>query len=236
MSDKKPISIAYIFQSNGSEEKRFEFNFDAETMEYISPPSENLPEWTLLEHCKCKNCPLNSESVKHCPIAKNIAQVASHFSEDKSYKETLIKVITSERTYMKEGKLQTGLFSILGLMMPTSGCPHMAFLKPMARFHMPFSSAYETLIRSLSMHLLKQFCVFKKGEKFDFNLDRLEENYKKVNLVNQGIISRIRSMAKGDASQNAIVVLDGFASFLELEKSSNFSELEELITFKNSLD
>ncbi len=231
-----PIVISYIFSSNGDAEKKFELKFNPETMEYLPEEKSNHPDWTRLEHCQCKNCPLAKEQVEFCPIAKNIADVASHFSEDKSHKECLIKVITAERTYIKEAKLQTGLFSILGLLMPTSGCPRMSFLKPMARFHMPFSSANETLVRSLSMHLLTQFCLYKKGEKADYNLDLLEENYKQVNVINQGMISRIRSMAKGDASQNAIVILDGFASFLELEKTSQFSELENLIIFKNSYE
>lgn len=183
-----------------------------------------------------KTCPMSKRQTEFCPIAKNIADVASHFSEDKSHKEYQIKVVTAERTYIKEAKIQTGLFSIFGLLMPTSGCPRMSFLKPMARFHMPFSSANETLVRSLSMHLLTQFCLYKKGEKVNYNLDLLEENYKQVNVINQGIISRIRLMAKGDASQNAIVILDGFASFLELEKTSQFSELENLIIFKNSYE
>ena len=231
-----PIVISYIFSSNEDFEKKFELHFNPETMEYIPEEKSNHPDWTRLEHCQCKNCPLEAHQVEYCPIARNIADVASHFSKDKSHKEFQIKVVTAERTYLKNAKLQTGLFSILGLLMPTSGCPRMSFLKPMARFHMPFSNANETLIRSLSMHLLTQFCLYKKGDKADYNLDLLEENYKQVNIVNLGIISRIRSMAKGDASQNAIVILDGFASFLELEKSSQFSELEDLILFKNSYD
>ncbi len=163
-----------------------------------------------------------------------MAEVSSHFAHEKSYKETTVGVVTEDRTYIKQTSLQDGLFGIMGLIMATSGCPHMAFLKPMARFHLPFSNTNETIVRSLSIYLLTQYFSFTKGKVPDLKLDRLEEFYGQVNLVNQGIISRIRTMAKGDAGQNAIVILDGFASMLALEKSSNFSEIEALITFKNS--
>lgn len=81
---------------------------------------------------------------------------------------------TEDRAYLKVASLQEGLQGIFGLIMATSGCPHMDFLKPMARFHMPFSSSIETMVRTTSLYLLKQYFNLKDGKPADFLLKGLE--------------------------------------------------------------
>lgn len=60
------------------------------------------------------------------------------------------------------------------------------------------------------------------------SLDGLLEKYSKIEGVNQGIITRIRSLKGGDATQNAIVVLDSFASILPMQISSGLSDIKSL--------
>ena len=223
------IKIIYVFGYAQQDAKTFELCFDGNSMEYIPRIESPLPEWTRLGCHQCENCPLQAEQTPYCPVARNIHGIVSHFANDRSYAQTTVGVITQDRTYLKTASLQEGLFGILGLVMATSGCPHMNFLKPMARFHMPFASINETLIRTLSIYLLKQYFQHKKELPADWNLDQLEAKYQNVNTVNRGIIARIRTMAQGDADQNAIVVLDGFAMMLAVEKSNNFSEIEALV-------
>ena len=51
-----------------------------------------------------------------------------------------ITVYTAERNVWKDGLVQKGLSSIFGVVMAKSNCPVMNFLKPMARFHLLFST------------------------------------------------------------------------------------------------
>jgi hypothetical protein len=138
-------------------------------------------------------------------------------------------VHTKERTYFKETDLQTGIQSIFGLIMATSGCPHMDFLKLMARYHLPFSSLDETMVRALSFYLLKQAAKETIGKSGDFKLKELTAKYEMVNKVNQGIILRLRSLGGGDADRNALVILDTFAQLLPMTVGSDLTELAEKI-------
>jgi len=101
--------------------------------------------------------------------------------------------------------------------MATSGCPHMDFLKPMARYHLPFSTAEETIVRTSSLYLLTQYFKEGSGGEPDYKLAGLENLYEQVSKVNLGIIERIRSRsASGDTNANSIVILNSFAQILSL--------------------
>ena len=53
--------------------------------------------------------------------------------------------------------MEIAIRSLIGLIMALSGCPHMEFFKPLARFHLPWASLEETTLRSASIYLLMQF-------------------------------------------------------------------------------
>jgi len=194
----------------------------------VAEPDSAPEEWTKLEFNKCSHCPLNSKNHPHCPVAKNLSAVAQAFKAEKSYEKVKTEVDTTERTYMKELPLQDGLFSLFGLIMATSACPHLDFLRPMARFHLPFSTIDETMVRSASFYLLKQYFVAQQGGKPDFDLKDFGKIYEKVNVVNQGISARIRSIAKADADINSVVCLDAFASILPSQASRKFSDITSM--------
>jgi len=119
-----------------------------------------------------------------------------------------------------------GLSSIFGVIMATSDCPVMEFLKPMARFHLPFATIEETTVRTASMYLLAQYFKYKDapGMKFDFRT--LENHYSKVKLVNEGLLERINSVSSEDADKNAIVTLHSLSQFLSMEIDYSLSGLE----------
>jgi len=89
-------------------------------------------------------------------VAKNLFNTVEYFKNAPSFEKAEVYVETPERTYYKNTSLQDGLFSIFGVIMATSGCPPLDFLRPMARFHLPFSTLEETMIRSSSMKKLKK--------------------------------------------------------------------------------
>jgi len=227
MSDLK---IVYQFEMDKTHIQKYELNFNEDSMRLnsdISAPAES--DWTRLEHKQCSHCPLNSVSSPHCPIAKNLKSVASHFAGEKSFKEATISVSTRERVYVKKASLQEGLQGIFGLIMATSGCPHMDFLRPMARFHLPFATYVETMVRSISFYLMKQYFLIKDGKQSNLDLKGLEDGYAQVAKVNQGIVERIRGVSKGDADQNAMVILDGFAQLLTMEIKGNMNEVRKAL-------
>lgn len=226
------IKIQYRFLFSDNRERSYDVVLDTDTLGLVggdeSGLSDHLRQWIKLDNKKCSHCPLQSANHPNCPIAKNLALVVDEFKDEKSYNKVSVEVVTKERTYKREVPLQEGLHGIFGLIMATSGCPHMNFLKPMARFHLPFSSLEETMVRSISFYLLRQFFIAKKGGQPDFALTGLEKSYGAVQSVNAGIIARIRTLAKGDADMNSVVALDSYGQMLSMQVSDGLSDIEKL--------
>ena len=220
--------IVYRFLFSDGRTHEHEVILDADTGRQVSGPLSSPHAWTDLEHKKCKHCPLKKEEHPECPVAKNLALVADAFKNEKSFEKVTVEVVTAERTYRKQLKLQEGLFGLFGLIMATSDCPFMDFLRPMALFHLPFSSLKETTVRSVSFYLLKQYFVAKKGGKPDYDLRELKKFYDSLEEVNRGMIDRIRSIAKADAEANSIVILDTFAQVLSGQLTNKLPDLEKM--------
>ncbi|MBT3979701.1 MAG: hypothetical protein HOE90_00025 [Bacteriovoracaceae bacterium] len=151
------IKFKYAFKLPESGEKPFTYTIDIDEDEITLIDNDPTgPEWTKLENYKCQNCPLKVEENEFCPVAKNLFNTVEYFKNAPSFEKAEVYVETPERTYYKNTSLQDGLFSIFGVIMATSGCPPLDFLRPMARFHLPFSTLEETMIRSSSMKKLKK--------------------------------------------------------------------------------
>jgi Domain of unknown function (DUF6901) len=148
------------------------------------------------------------------------------FKDVLSYHHCTVVCETEDRTYSKKTSIMEGLSTIFGVIMATSDCPIMDFFKPMARFHLPFSSVEETTVRTASMYLLGQYfkCKGRNDIKIDFKT--LENRYGQVKLVNEGIIKRISSVSTQDADKNAIVTLHSISLFLSMEIDYSLSTLE----------
>ena len=223
-----PYSIKYefIFEDNNS--KSFEFLLDPETVTLLMPEPDPKPVWTKLDHHQCKCCALDLAIHPYCPIALNIAELAEAFKDAISSDNCFVRCITAERTYERKTAIQEGLFSMFGIIMATSNCPIMNFFKPMARFHLPFSTVEETIFRSSSIYLLRQYFEYQKGNYPDLELKKLDQHYEKVQEVNTGILKRTRNVAKKDAEKNAIVILNALAQMLNVEISAGLNSIEYL--------
>ncbi len=224
------LDITYCFHHQTPEEIRFQMQFDNLSMQFVSDSDSNHDEWTHLAFMQCSHCPLKQQDQFYCPIARNIARVVEIFSGTMSTETTRIAVLTDERNYWKDTTMQHGLHGIFGLIMATSGCPHMNFLKPMARFHLPFSTYRETIIRTISMYFLQQLVNSSNYNNMSVGFDTLADNYQQVNQLNREFIQRIRSVkAGGDAGENAIVILDSFVQLIDMEFETDFSLLKEIL-------
>ena len=183
--------------------------------------------WTKLNYHKCENCPLNPEEHPHCPVSLDIEEVAKKFSTLLSWKKAEVWVHTEERSYHKTCDLQTGLRSMLGLMMALSMCPILSRLKPLAASHLPFANFQETVSRVVGNYLIRQFLNDKKGEEADWSLSELKSMYKELVTVNFSMLERIRAACEKDANMNAISIFFSMSSIVNMALEEQLDEMEE---------
>ena len=215
----------YAFKFEDGEEHFLMIDLDPETLQYVPQESLKGDDWTRLEHNQCENCPLDAEHDPHCPVALSIKDLIKEFVDKFSYETAEITIHTNERTYFKVTTMQKAIASIMGILMASSGCPIMAKLRPMVRFHLPFATILETTFRTTSTYLLGQFFLKKEDKTPDFSFEGLVEIYKHVNMVNRAMAKRIRSIAGKDASANALIILDIFALDVPLSIEDQIEEL-----------
>jgi len=233
MMDHKPYKIVYEFSLTNVQKKLFNILIDLETISIILPEPVSVPYWASLKYHQCKCCPLETIGNPNCPIAVNIAKIIEEFKDSVSYDDCLVSCSTPERTYLKKTSIMEGIYSILGIIMATSNCPIMDFLKPMARFHLPFSTFDETAVRATSMFLLRQYLECGNHNTHNISLKKLEQHYRKVNLVNEGILKRISSLGSKDADKNAILMLHSLSQLLSNEISFSLESIVPLFTAQN---
>jgi hypothetical protein len=187
----------------------------------------DLPPWTGLGFHQCSNCPLSAADTAHCPMAVRIVPLVVLFEKVRSYDDVTAQVESEERTVTKRTSVQRVLRSLMGLLVASSDCPRIEFLKPMARYHLPFSSTEETIYRVVSTYLLAQYFLRQQGKAADAGLEGLKAHYRELQQVNLGMAARLGAIRVqgGDSSINALVLLDLFAQSLP---DSIDAELEEL--------
>ncbi len=211
------LVIKYFFQLKNLDKKEFKLELDKTTLNLHFPEKEVLPKWVDLNFFKCTNCPLDEKTNPNCPAAVSMIDVIEFFSKFVSFEEAYIEVETENRSYSKHTTLQTGISSLIGLSMATSGCPVLGKLKPMARFHLPFSGAKETVFRAISTYLLGQYFRKLNGQTPDWDLENLDKIYAEIHKVNKSFAERLKHIKIHDASINAINILDTFANFVQFE-------------------
>lgn len=191
-------------------------------------PQAALPPWTELGFHQCGNCPLSAAHTKHCPMAVRLVPLVALFDKVRSYDDVTAQVESDERTVTKRTSVQRVLRSLMGLLSASSDCPRIEFLKPMAHYHLPFSSREETVYRVVSTYLLAQYFLRQQGKPADAGLEGLKAHYRDLQQVNQGMAARLGAIRheQGDSSVNALVLLDLFAHSLP---ESIDADLEELM-------
>jgi hypothetical protein len=222
-----PLVIRYDFEAEDGTSASFDLELDPKTLQ-ISAPEADLPEWTLLDNNKCPHCPLESSEHPHCPAAAQLPRLIQTFNHLVSHAKAHVKVTMKERTIHDEVSIQKGMGALMGLLMATSGCPMTVFFRPMARFHLPFSTQDETIYRAASAYLLADYFRTRiSASEPDTHLEGLTDVYKKVHTMNAAMADRIRAAARTDSSVNALVHLDMFALMLPLQIDRQLSGLQD---------
>ncbi len=221
-------TIDYTFILPDGKQESFQLVIDTETMLAETMVEEELPEWTHLDFHQCPHCPLSAEQHRYCPLARRLRGLVSRFDDVVSHDMLKVRVMSPERTVTIETTAQRALGSFMGLLMATSDCPHMAFFKPMARFHLSFANSLETLYRAAGMFMLAQYFRHRRGESVDLDMDGLVRIYASIHLVNQYVAKRISAASESDAAINGVVLLDSFAQLMPLKIKRSLDQLEQL--------
>lgn len=221
-----PLVIEYRFRLQDNSEELFTIRLDPQTLEALpDPAAATLPDWTALSFAQCASCPLSAASSPHCPAAANLAPIVQQGEKLVSIDQVRLQVTTAERITLQKTTAQRALCALMGLVIATSGCPHTAFFKPMARFHLPLANEEETMFRATATYMLAQYFVKKEGGQADFNLEELTNLYRTMQEVNLAMAKRVRSASKTDSSVNAIVLLDMYAKALPYVIKQSLEEL-----------
>jgi hypothetical protein len=205
------LSVYYNFTFPDEIEELFHLEFNTKNFELVNNIPEHLPSWTNLTYHQCSHCPLDVKTHPYCPLAANQVDIVKRIATFLPYQEVQLDVIMGERKISQHTTLQAAVGSFMGLIMPTSGCPHTAFFRPMARFHVPLASSAETIYRSVSMYFMAQYFLHQQGQEIDFELKGLGEIYENIHLVNTSIAERFLAASKQDSSVDAVVQLDIYA-------------------------
>ena len=220
------MKVVYEFLFLEGKAKSFEVELDRQEPESVGVP----PEWTELSHCQCSNCPLDRGTHRTCPVAMDMAPVVAEFSQENAFQKVTVRVTTEGRIYEKLTGLEEGLRSLLGLIMATSRCPILAELRPMAVHHMPFATAEEFILRTVSLYLLEQYFAQRNHRTPDWELKGLVKRNQQLQLVNQALWQRIHAVCEGDSNLKALL------SFFSMASSVSFSLESQLQKIRHRLE
>jgi hypothetical protein len=197
--------------------------FDLATFALLEPDDKPPAEWARLEFHRCPHCPLEAADSPLCPFARSLSGFVEPFEHFRSYDRATIEVVTDSRTVVAEKPLQDGMASLVGLIGATSGCPHLAYFRPMARFHLPFARDDETMYRVFSMFLLGRY--LRDGALGADAFDELRSHTEAATLVNRFMADRVRAAFERDVLVNAVVILDMFAQAVPYAIEDGLDEL-----------
>ena len=218
------ISVKYTLKSTDMD-FTVDLVFEKKDFSLLSP-DWRASEWTRLVFHKCSHCPLNEQEFYFCPLARAIDNVISKIHNFLSYEEVDAQVKFKNRTVSAHITLQRALRSLLGLIIPTSGCPHTVYFRPMSRYHLPFADTEETIYRATTMFLLAQYFIHKKSGCIPTDFTRLETIYNNVHIVNTQICKRLREFCKNDSPVNAIAILDMLTISINAALKHDLDKLE----------
>lgn len=222
------FSYTFTYAEGNQRQVTVRIMLDPHSLEQIREPRQDVPEWTVLGRHQCSVCPLTQDAHLHCPAALSLVELVETFRDLLSYSDVEVMVVTQHRTVFRRTTVQKALSSLMGLYMATSGCPVLGRLKPMARFHLPFATREETIFRAVGAYLTAQYFLHKRSKPADLDLVGLREMYHEIHQVNVDMTNRLRHVTAGDASLNAVVLLDLFAQELPFSINENLADLQHL--------
>ncbi|WP_430461592.1 DUF6901 family protein [Thalassolituus sp. LLYu03] len=201
---------------------------DEHNMERSEPVPEPVPEWIRLDCEQCEHCPLGLAEHPVCPAALSLVPLVEVFSNTVSHEPVALTVHMGPKTLTMRCDAQQAIGSLAGLLLATSACPHLAFLRPLARFHLPMATFEETHIRAIAFYLLGQYWREQNGLSGDFSCNGLTQRYEALGSVNVQLAKRLRVATEKDSMVNAVVILDMLARTFSLSPEDLSAELNQI--------
>jgi len=216
--------VVYHYRFDFPDGRQLDFEVDTSAKPAVV---EDPPFWTALTHKQCPNCPLSAAEDAQCPAALSLVHVVEPFASVDSTEPVTATVTSVHRTVSLTTDVQTALRSLIGLIMPISGCPTLGRLSGLTRFHLPFSDRDETVFRVVSSYLLQQYLVSVDGGTPDWNLDAMRTLYEDLQRVDTAFADRMRSAMSGDAGVNALVALFSLAALVSMSVDEDLSRVRQ---------
>jgi hypothetical protein len=220
------VHIIYRIKLNADTTEVFDFRLAEQTFDLISSKPATPPDWTRLDFRQCSHCPLSKEEHTYCPLALQLHNIVDRFHDTRSIDEVEVEVITEERQIKQRTALQRVIASMLDLVYPICGCPKTAFMKPLARFHLPLCSEEETVFRVTGMYLLAQYFLSRtpsRNGRIEF--DGLTDIYNDLHTLNTAVASRLQNATQSDSSKNAITLMDMYSTLVPLLLEDELAEM-----------
>ena len=220
------VKISYRIKLTEDKTEVFDFLLNAETFDLISGEVADPPNWARLDYRQCPHCPLSLKEHIWCPLALQLHNIVDRFHDTRSIDEVKVQVITEERHVAQRTALQRVIASMLDLIYPICGCPKTAFMKPLARFHLPLCSEEETVFRVTGMYLLAQYFLSltaSRNGRIEFS--GLTDIYNDLHILNSAVASRLQSATQSDSSKNAITLMDMYSTLVPLLLEDELAEM-----------
>lgn len=222
------MKVRYKFTFSTGREEIIDLEFDNYSF-FLKSSSVQAPPspWMKLAFQQCPGCTLEVSPSALCPVAYNLGGIISHFKEDFPRVPVTTVVTFRERQIGKKCALQSGLISLMGLVMASSNCPLLDWLRPMVYTHQPFASMDETFFRVISVYLIGQHLRHKKSMESSTELSGLKKIYHSIDQVNTSFTRRLHGMTHEDAEINALMLLDVFARMGAISLDDNWMDQME---------
>jgi hypothetical protein len=210
------MNISYTFILPDKKEELIELHLDDKSLLLLNGIPDKPPFWTKLDFHQCPHCSLSSERSSECPVAVNYVMLLPIFENVMSHEEVDVSFFNMQRITFKKVSARKAVSSLMGLLNAISGCPHTLFFRPMARFHLPFADSYETTYRVTSMYLLTQYFLKRAGKDIDLTLEGLKQIYNNIQIIDQGMLDRLRMVFGKYVFIDAITNLFGLAELIPI--------------------
>ncbi len=204
------------------------FEVDERVDSSVENPQDPVPDWLALEFHQCSCCSLPPGSRRTCPAALSIRPAVEVFSPFLSHRTAQVTAELGSATLQAGIPLQQAVRSVAGLLLALSSCPVLGKLRPMAQFHVPFSTAEHTSFRFVASHLVGQYLRQNEGLTPDWALDGLRALFGDIHEVNTHLARRLGAASQRDTVVNSVILLDSVAGVASYGTESQLKRLKPL--------
>lgn len=187
------VTIEYLFYRGERVLASIPLQLDADAMTLEEPITQSeWPDWARLDFKQCPNCPLRAADTTHCPFAQRLVEPLETLAPLQGQGRVTLRLVTEFGTSSEEISVERAVSSLMGLIGAGSGCPQMAFLRPLARFSLPLAAGADTVSRAAALYTLAQVFL-RTGGATNEALAGLSQLYKDVQTVNAAMAKRLRA-------------------------------------------